>query len=208
MDFLNTARFNMVKSQILPNKVYGETLINALYDTPRHIFVDSKFQGVVYSDSRIPLNENRYLLTPEIFARLVEALNIQPDDCVLDVACGTGYSTAILSHLCSQVIATESDSDLLTKALSNVKALKIGNVQCKLADTFEGNVNGAPYNAILINGAISIEPRNLLNQLTPNGRLVCIMPVNNKMKKAFLYQNLESGFSKQEIFDAQTPLLS
>ena len=207
MEFSETARLNMVRSQILPNKVFGTALIDALSATPRHLFVDTKFQGVAYSDSRIPLNDNRFLLTPEIFARLVEALNIQKSDRVLDVACGTGYSSAILSQLCSQVVAKDGDSDLLTKALTNIKALEIGNVRCKLADVFEGDPSGAPYDAILINGAIEIDPRNLLNQLTLNGRLVCVMPANKKIKKAFLFQNFASGISKQEIFDAETPII-
>lgn len=203
MEFLNTARFNMVKSQILPNKVYGECLINAMYDSPRHMFVDSKFQGVAYSDSRIPLNDKRFLICPEMFARLVEALDIKKGERVLDVACGTGYSSVILSQLCTQVMAIESDSDLLTKAINNIKTLKVENVRCKLAEVFEGDPDDAPFDAILINGAISFDPRNLLNQLAPNGRLVCVMPTN----KAYLFQNFDSGISKQEIFDAQTPLI-
>ena len=108
MDF-SAARRNMVERQVRTNKVTDEAVLEALAQLPRERFVPESLSAVAYIDEDVPLGNGRYLMEPMVFARLVQAAQLQPGDRVLDLGCGCGYSTAILSRLANQVIALESD---------------------------------------------------------------------------------------------------
>ena len=94
-----TARFNMVENQIRPNRVTDARVLEAMADVPRERFVPKKLQDAAYIDEDLAIADGRFLMEPAVFARLVQAAAITPDDLVLDVGCGTGYSTAVLARL-------------------------------------------------------------------------------------------------------------
>ena len=108
MDF-SAARRNMVERQVRTNKVTDEAVLEALAQVPRERFVPEEFRKVAYIDEDVPLGGGRYLMEPMVFARLVQAAQLQPVGRVLDLGCSCGYSTAILSRLANRVIALESD---------------------------------------------------------------------------------------------------
>jgi len=117
MDF-SAARRNMVERQVRTNKVTDEAVLEALAQLPRERFVPESLSAVAYIDEDVPLGNGRYLMEPMVFARLVQAAQLQPGDRVLDLGCGCGYSTAILSRLANQVIALESDSSCMAQPVA------------------------------------------------------------------------------------------
>src|SRR5947208_533373 len=126
MDF-SAARRNMVERQVRTNKVTDEAVLAAFGQVPREIFVPDRLLrvAVVYEES--PLGGGRYLMELMVFARLLQAADLQPEDLVLDIGCGPGYSTGVLSHLVKQVIALESDRNLAQLARARVEELSISN---------------------------------------------------------------------------------
>ena len=98
MNALNS-RQAMIESQIVTNNVRDARVLAALQMVEREKFVPEEYQKNAYLDEQIPLSKTRYLLEPLVFARMLEAVNIKDADSVLDLACGTGYSTAVLSLL-------------------------------------------------------------------------------------------------------------
>jgi protein-L-isoaspartate(D-aspartate) O-methyltransferase len=122
------------------------------------------------SDADLP----RYLMEPSPFAKLAQLAEILSSDFVLDVGCGTGYSSAVLSRLASSVIALESDATLAAKATSTLSSLGYDNVVVVTAPLAAGYPSQAPYDVIFIGGSVEQVPEALLAQLKDGGRLVVV----------------------------------
>ena len=104
-----TARINMVNNQLLTNKLRDDRIAQALLSVPRENFVPKKLRGVAYLDEDIALSSERILMEPMAFARILQAAEIASTDIVLDIACATGYSTAVLAQLAATVVGLETD---------------------------------------------------------------------------------------------------
>ena len=125
-DFV-TARFNMIESQIRPNKVRHEQLLEVMGNLPREMFVPPALAGIAYIDVDVQVAPGRYLLEPMVLARLLEEADVKTSDRVLDVAPATGYSTAVLAALAKNVVALESDAILGKQTAENIDRLQIKN---------------------------------------------------------------------------------
>ena len=121
-------RRSMVDSQLRTNRVVDEALIAALLEIPRERFVPDRLASVAYVDRDLPLEGGRFVMEPMVFARLAQLLAVSSGDVVLDIGCGTGYSSAVLSRLCSTVVALECDSALAETARTNLAESDIDNV--------------------------------------------------------------------------------
>ncbi len=112
MPVYETARANMVESQIRPNKVTDERVIAAFAQVRRELFVPERLRGVAYADEDLPLGGGRYLMRPMVAARLLQAAAIQRGDAVLVAGAGTGYEAAVAALLGRSVIALEDNAEL------------------------------------------------------------------------------------------------
>jgi len=200
-------RQSMVDSQIRPNDVTDPRILAAMLEVPRERFVPPHLIGLAYLDDDIVVREAadgrpaRYLMEPMILARLVQALNLLPQDRVLDVGCATGYSTAVLTHLAGSVCGLESESDLAAAAQKNV-----ANAQIVTGPLTKGVAQAAPFDAILINGSVEVGPESLLSQLKEGGRLVAVVR-KGPPGRATLYARNNGAVSARPLFDAGVPPL-
>lgn len=201
MQYYEIGRVNMVKSQISVHGITDEAILNAFGDINRHAFVEGKFQKVAYSDARLPVSENRDLLSSAVFARMIAAAKINSEDVVLDVACATGYSTAILAKLAKSVVGLENNTDLATKAAHNIIASHLHNVSIKNGEIIAGAPENGPYDVIMINGALDVLPENLVDQLKENGRLLYIKVISKHLHYATLCIKSSSGLIEEYLFD-------
>ena len=206
MDYA-AARQNMVESQVRTNKVTDARLVDALLKVPRERFVPEKLRGVAYVDEDLPLGGARYLLEPMVLARLLQTAQIKPTDRILDVAPGTGYSSAVLAPLARSVVALEQDARLAEQARSTLDALMLSNVTVVTGDHAAGVAKSAPYDVILLNGAVAGLPPALKAQLADGGRLVAVIKAERGLGQATLFTRVGEAVSSRVIFDAGTPLL-
>ena len=208
------ARRMMVDGQVRTSDVTDLRLIAAMLEVPRERFLPATKAGLAYLDLDLPIIEGearapaRYLLKPMVLAKLIQAAEIGVRDHVLDVGCGSGYSSAILARLAGSVVALEQEPSLARQAAENLQAIGPRNVTVVTGPLILGWPAGAPYDAILLNGATEIEPTMLYRQLKDGGRLVALKgraPVG----KAMLYRALghEGDVGGRPIFDAAAPLL-
>jgi protein-L-isoaspartate(D-aspartate) O-methyltransferase len=205
MDFL-TARHNMVESQIRPNRVTDTDLIEALAKLPREKFVPKLMQGVAYVDEAIDIGEGRCLMEAWVLARLLEAAEVQPDDVALLIGCASGYEAAVMSFLAGAVVALETNKTLLKHANETLVELSIDTVAIVEGALADGYEHQAPYDVILINGAVPAIPEHLGNQLAEGGRLVAIVG-EGAYGKGTLLSCFDDIVTAREIFDAGTPTL-
>ncbi len=207
MDF-DIARRNMVDSQIRPNNVTDEKLIEAMGALPREAFVAPEYQGVAYVDEAIPLDNGRWMMAPMALARLLEASSPASQDLVLVVGCATGYEAAVLSHLVGTVVAVESDSGVAQQAAQTLTELGIDTVAVVEGDLEKGYPDQGPYDVIFFNGAVAEVPDDISRQLAESGRLVAVISDGGPGPgKALRVANHRGVISTQDIFDLNTPLL-
>lgn len=202
-----TARRMMVDGQVRTADVTNLDLIAAMLAVPREQFVPPSLAGRAYLDSDIPLGAGRALLKPMVLAKLIQGAQVSATDHVLDVGCGTGYSSAVLSHLVGSVVALEEDATLARRAQEALSAgLGAANVTVAIGPLTAGWPAAAPYDLILLDGATEIAPEVLGRQLKPQGRMACVFG-RAQTGKAMIYRMIEGHLVGRPIFDAAAPVL-
>lgn len=206
MDF-SIARQSMVKSQIRPNQVNDPAVLSAMAELPRETFLPKALQGVAYVDEDLPLGNGRHLMEPCVLARLLQAATIQSTDVALVIGCTTGYSAAVLSRLASAVVAVESDAKLVQAATNTLAELRIDTVAVMQGELREGCPKQAPFDVIVLDGAVSEIPDALVEQLADGGRLVAAVRKNQAVGRGGLIVRRGDVIARRELFDATVPWL-
>lgn len=203
------ARQSMIDSQIHPMGVVSKDLLDAFMTVPREFFVPEDKQGVCYCDEDISISEGRYLMEPAVLGRMIQALEPETEHVALTIGSGIGYNAAILSHLVSTVVALEEERELIDQAQARWDELSYCNVVGVIGPQNEGAPVNAPYDMIIINGAVVEIPQDIKQQLNIGGRLVApVKPARQKMAKVTLVERIkEDVFSETILFDAGTPYL-
>ena len=199
-------RNNMVVSQLRPNKVVDQQVIDAMSSIARELFVPKALSTVAYIDEDIAVAPGRYLIEPVCLARMVQAAEIGEGDIVLDIGSATGYSSAVLAQIAGTVVALENDEALAAQAEKNLAELQIDNVAVMRGELTDGLAAQGPYDVIFINGAVAGKIDGLLGQLADGGRLVCIWRTD-AAGKAVLYSRTGDIVGQRELFDASAILL-
>jgi protein-L-isoaspartate(D-aspartate) O-methyltransferase len=205
MDFA-AARRNMVDRQLRTNKVVDEAVLEALGQIPREAFVSDALRSAAYVDEDLPLGNGRFLIEPMAFARLLQAAELKRTDLVLDLGCGPGYSTAVLSRLVTMVVALECERPLAQRSAKALANLQIDNAVVVEGPLERGWAAQAPYNAILLGGSAARIPEAVLGQLAEGGRLVGV-EMRGGIGRAMLYLRHRGVISGRPLFDAAVPLL-
>ena len=172
-------RTKMVDGQVRTTDVTSLPLLDALLSVPREEFVPAARKSLAYIDEDLEISPGRYLMEPSPFARIVQLADIQPGDFVLDVGAGSGYSAAVLSKLAGSVVALEQDSALAAKAQSVLSALGYDTVAVVEGVLADGYPAQAPYDVIVLEGAVETIPHALFHQLKDGGRLVAVEGYGN-----------------------------
>lgn len=201
-----TARRMMVDGQVRTADVHNPDLLAAMLTIPRERFVPSSLAEQAYLDSDIEIARGRVMLKPMVFAKLLEAVDVRPTDHVLDVGCGFGYSSAVLSRLAASVVALEEDPALASQAKTALASTGAAGVTVANGPLVGGWPAAAPYDVILLDGATEIVPDALGSQLKPAGRLACIFG-GAPAAKAMIYRVSEGRLVGRPAFDATAPVL-
>ena len=201
------ARRNMVDCQLRTNKVVDEALVAQFGTVPREMFVEESVRSVAYVDMDVSIGNGRYLMAPLTLARILQGLAIQGNEVALDVGCGTGYSTAILSGLADTVVALEENHDLAARANDLLTELAADNAVVIEAPLAEGYAAQGPYDIILVGGAIASVPSALSDQLSEGGRLAAVVDDGKGRGIAILMIKRHGFVSQRELFEASVPRL-
>jgi protein-L-isoaspartate(D-aspartate) O-methyltransferase len=146
------------------------------------------------------------LLDPRVFAKLLDAINVGPQDLVLDLGCGLGYSTAVLAQMAEAVVALESDAAMAAEAETLLAGHSVDNAVVLTGPLADGDAEHGPFDAMIFEGAIEILPDALADQLKPGGRVAAVV-VEGTRGQARLGLKAGDGIVWRRIFDATAPVL-
>jgi protein-L-isoaspartate(D-aspartate) O-methyltransferase len=205
-----TARQKMVDGQVRTNDVTDRRIIDAMLAVPRELFVPEDKRALAYLDVDLDVTEGgsakRYIIKPQVIAKLLQAAEIEPGNKVLVVGCATGYAAALAARLAASVVATESDPALVARGTAILGQLGLPSVTVKTAPSADGDPAEAPYDAIVLNGATEVAPERLFEQLAEGGRLVGVFAMN-KPARATIVTRWHADLGHRTLFDAAAPVL-
>lgn len=207
MTEFTAARHAMVDCQVRPSDVTQYGIIDAMLWAPREAFVPKALREIAYAESEIALGAGRVLLAPRTFGKMLEAASITDDDLVLDIAPGTGYSTAVISRLAAAVVAIEPSESMQATASDVLADLEVDNAIISTGEPAAGDAAHGPYDVILINGAVETVPAALTDQLKDGGRLVALF-MDGAIGQCRVLVRAGGIVSTRYVFDATAPVLN
>lgn len=177
----------------------NSAVLDAIRNTPRHLFVDEALSSRAYEDTALPIGLGQTISQPYIVARMTEAvLEDGVPEKILEIGTGSGYQAAILAQLMPQVFSIERIAALLPKARQRMRLLELRNVRFKHGDGSAGWPSNAPYQAIMLTAAPQQIPPALFEQLALGGRMVA--PLGPRGEQALmLFKRTPEGIEQTEL---------
>lgn len=205
---IEQARFNMIEQQVRPWKVFNERLLSVMATTPRELFVP-EHAGLAYADVQLDIGLKQVMLAPRQIARMIQALDPAPQDKVLDIGTGRGYSSAILSKLARRVYTVDIHEEFVTSATNTHKLLGLTNIVVEEGDANDGWMAHAPYKGILITSAMPTLHENLKRNLAKNGRIVSILEQNTGYEVTLSTLGSDNEWQHESLFPIEArPLVN
>ena len=203
------ARINMIEQQVRPWDVLDQRVLNALADVPREKFLPEAYDGLAYSDTRIPLDNNRISLNPNIEARLLQAAVLESDDRALIIGSGSGYIAACAAKMCKHVESIDTSEEANEAAQQSAASCGIDNIKFITGDLIGDLPDKTTYDAIIVNGSLAHVPERLKTRLSTLGRLIVTVGTEEDpiMETCVIRRIGESDWLEQSIFDTHIPAL-
>ncbi len=201
-----TRRTVMVDTQVRPSDVTKFPIIDAMLSVPREAFVPQLLREAAYLGENLDIAEGRVVLDPRVLAKMLDALDIQPEDLVLDIGPAYGYSSAIIAHMAEAVVGVEPDAELAEEAQRILSEHDVDNVLVQQADLTAGAPEHGPYDAVAVQGGIECLPDAIAAQIKDGGRIACIF-MHGTMGVVRIGYKYDGQITWRESFDAGAPVL-
>jgi protein-L-isoaspartate(D-aspartate) O-methyltransferase len=205
---------NLIDGQLATNGITHAGILDAIRSIPRELFVPDAFRDTAYVDEEIPVSAGRVMMEPLLLARLLQCLDPKPHESVMIIGGGSGYSAALLSHLVARVELVEENPVLAHAAEHHFRQLGLPNVTLAQHALTHGAPATAPYDAILIEGAVQVIPEAISSQLKVGGKLLVCEQKHHApgtlsgLAQIVVYDCLKGGvLSARRIGDTSASLL-
>ena len=207
--FFNKNNKDLIR-ELKEKGITNKNILSAIKKVPRALFVNKNSAQWAYENIALPAECEQTISQPYVVAYMIDCLNLKKTDKVLEIGTGTGYQTAIISHLCQKIYTIEIFDKLFNQAKINMGKLKIKNIIYKLGNGLNGWGEKILFDAIIVSAASKEIPPKLLQNLKNNGKLIIPQkyPLENQ-KLILIEKNSENNFKKEELFDVKfVPLLN
>ncbi|KTD48694.1 protein-L-isoaspartate-O-methyltransferase [Legionella rubrilucens] len=201
------AQINMVKQQLRTGDVLEEAILDLFDMFPRHEFVPPAMKEFAYSDMQIPLAHGQKMMTPLEEGTLLQALALDGHETVLEVGTGSGYFTALLSRLCQKVISVDYYADFTNDARAKLEKYHCPNVELITGDGCRGWLDKAPYDVVLLTGAVDAVTETHRLQVLPGGKLFAIVGRAPVMQGRLYTLDHQGNWSDRLLFETNLPPL-
>ncbi len=196
----------MVDTQIRPSDVTKYPIIDAMLSVPREIFVPDAQRDIAYAGEDLDLGGGRVLLEPRTLAKMLDMLDLGPDELVMDIGSGLGYPAAVVARLAQAVVAVEEDEAMAGEAQELLLEAGADNAVVHHGPLAEGAAEHGPYDVILVEGGVEELPEALLGQLKDGGRIACIF-IDGALGEVRVGYKSGDSLSWRFEFNATAPVL-
>ncbi|MEJ2096303.1 MAG: protein-L-isoaspartate(D-aspartate) O-methyltransferase [Deltaproteobacteria bacterium] len=177
-------RHEMVEKQIEARGIVDLHVLHAMRKVPRHLFVSEALMDQAYGDFPLPIGDQQTISQPYIVAEMTQALQLNPEDRVLEIGTGSGYQAAILAEIVYRVYTIERLYSLYQKARRIFDELRYHNIVTRYSDGTTGWRDESPFDAIIVTAGAPEVPSTLVAQLAEGGRMV--IPVGNQYSQELI----------------------
>ena len=201
---------NDLVTELKKKGISDQKILSAIKKVPRELFINQASAEWAYENMPLPVECGQTISQPYVVAYMIDCLKLKKTDKVLEIGTGTGYQTAIISHLCQKIYTIEIFSKLFTQAKFNIEKLKIKNVIYRLGNGVNGWEEKNFFDAIIVSAASEEISSQLLQNLKINGQLIFPKKYPFENQKLILIEKIgENNFKKKELFDVKfVPLLN
>lgn len=199
-------RTMMVDTQVRPSDVTKFPIIDAMLSVPREAYVPDGLREAAYIGENLDIGGGRVMLEPRTLAKMLDALDIQSSHVALDVACGLGYSTAVLAQMCDFVVAVEDDEARAADAQSLLSEHGVDNAAVMAGPLDSGAEKSAPYDVIVVQGGVQDVPATLTDQLVEGGRMAAVF-LEGALGVARIGHKVDGVVNWRFTFNASAPVL-
>jgi protein-L-isoaspartate(D-aspartate) O-methyltransferase len=200
-------RTMMVDTQVRPSDVTKFPIIEAMLAVPREVFVPDAKREAAYMGENMALADGICLLEPRTSAKMLDALDIQPDELVLDIGSGFGYSAAVIAQMAEAVVAVDSDEQRAGEAQSLLSDSGADNVIMHVGPLVDGAAEHGPYDVITVQGGVEDVPAALLDQLKDGGRIACLF-MEGALGAMRVGYKIDGQINWRFTFNAGAPVLA
>jgi protein-L-isoaspartate(D-aspartate) O-methyltransferase len=205
---IEQARFNMIEQQIRPWNVLDQDVLDLLHVVKREQFVPAAYQNLAFADVEIPLPGGDAMLAPKFEARILQEVGVKKHETVLEIGTGSGYMAALLAHRAAKVTTVEINPETAELAKKNLANAGVHNVTVETGNGAQGWEKGAPYDAIVISGALEVLPEAILQQVKVGGRIAAIVGQAPVMEASIITRTGDNAYSTVKVFETNVRYLT
>lgn len=206
MDF-EQARSNMIEQQIKPWNVPNQSVLDLISEIHREDFMPDEYKRLALADTRIPLAHGQVTMTPKVEARLLQALEIKPEDEILEIGTGCAYLTALLAKSGHHVLSIDIHPEFTEQARLKLQQHDIHNVTLESGNALHDRQQSSPYDVIVLTGSVPFLEDCIQQQLKIGGRLFVITGQSPAMEAKLITRISENDWHDKVLFETDLPEL-
>lgn len=201
------ARFNMVEQQVRPWEVLDTRVLDVLEAVHREDFVPVRYRKLAFADLAIPLAHGEYMMRPNVEGRMLQSLEIDPDETVLEIGTGSGFITACLARLARHVVSVEIHEDLHAEAAARLNDKHVENVELFVGDPLSGWQPEQAHDLVVVTGSVPAVPDGFRGWVNPGGRMFVVTGQSPAMEARLLTRLGVSDWREEGLFETDLPRL-
>jgi protein-L-isoaspartate(D-aspartate) O-methyltransferase len=202
------ARFNMVEQQVRPWSVLDARVLALLENTHREDFVPVRYRKMAFADIAIPLDLGESMMKPVIEGRMLQALDLKPDETVLEIGTGSGFVTACLAQLAKSVLSVDIHEQFSTSAAARVKEKEIHNVEFETGDVLAGWQPEQAHDVLVVTGSVPEIPEQFRGWVNPGGRMFVVSGDSPAMEAKLLIKLNATDWREESLFETDLARLN
>jgi len=195
------ARFNMVEQQVRTWEVLDERVLELLETTHREDFVPVRYRKMAFTDMAIPLDHDQTMMKPVVEGRLLQALELKPDETVLEIGTGSGFITACLAQLAKRVVTVDIHEQFSKEAEAKLKEKDIHNVEFETGDVMTGWQPEQAHDVLVVTGSVQDIPDHFRGWVNPNGRMFLVCGDAPAMEAKLLTKLNATEWREESLFE-------